>query len=149
MSGKNLLIALITFLALTTLHAQEKKALELSDLMKFRQIQSPVISDDGKWVAHAAVPDRGDPEVMVYSTGGEKKLSIPLGKNPVISGNGRWVAVVQAVPADKLLKAKPDQAKKLKSGLVLLNTSTGEQSVYESIKSFSFSNDSQWLICHS
>ena len=87
-----LLIGLIVMLPLATLTAQDKKALELSDLMKFKQIQSPSISEDGKWVTFAAVPDRGDPEVVVYSANGKEKYLIPQGKSPLISSNGLWVA---------------------------------------------------------
>ena len=141
-----LLVGLIAILPVTTLYAQENKALELTDLMKFKQIQSPSISDDGKWVTFASVPDRGDPEVGVYSTSGKEKYLIPQGKSPVISSNGKWVAAIHAVPAEKLLKAKPGKAGELKSGMVLLNTSTGDQTLYENIKSFMFSNNSRWLI---
>ncbi len=141
-----LLIGLIAILPAASLYAQEKKALDLTDLMKFKQIQSPSISDDGKWVSFASVPDRGDPEVVVYSATGEEKYLIPLGKSPVISSNGKWVAAVQAVPAEKLLKAKPGKAAEMKTGMVLLNTSTGDQTLYENIKSFMFSNDGLWLI---
>ncbi len=141
-----LLIGLIAILPFATLNAQDKKALELTDLMKFKQIQSPSISEDGKWVTFAAVPDRGDPEVVVYSANGKEKYLIPQGKSPVISSNGLWVAAVHAVPAEKLLKAKPGKAGDLKSGMVLLNTSTGDQTLYENIKSFTFSNDGAWLI---
>ena len=141
-----LLIGLIAILPFTTLNAQGQKALELTDLMKFKQIQSPSISEDGTWVTFAAVPDRGDPEVVVYSANGKGKYLIPQGKSPVISSNGKWVAAVHAVPAEKLLKAKPGKAGDLKSGMVLLNTSTGDQTLYENIKSFTFSNDGAWLI---
>jgi dipeptidyl aminopeptidase/acylaminoacyl peptidase len=144
-----LLIGLILIFLVISLIAQDKKALELSDLMKFKQIQSPSISDDGEWVAFASVPDRGDPEVHVHSTSGIEKFLIPMGENPVISSNGKWVAAVHAVPAEKSLKAKPGKSDELNSGMVLLNTSTGEQTVYEQIKKFTFSNDSKWLISHS
>ncbi len=141
-----LLIGLMATLPVASLYAQEKKTLDLTDLMKFKQIQSPSISDDGKWVSFASVPDRGDPEVVVYSASGKEKYLIPQGKSPVISSNGKWVAAVQAVPAEKLLKAKPGKVGELKSGMVLLNTSTGDQTLYENIKSFKFSNDGLWLI---
>ena len=141
-----LLIGLIVILPVVTLNAQDKMALELTDLMKFRQIQSPSISEDGKWVAHASVPDRGDPEVVVYSTSGKEKYLIPQGKNPVISTNGKWVAAVHAVSAEKLIKTVSGKAGELKAGMVLLNTATGEQTNYDHIKSFTFSNDGRWLI---
>ena len=57
---------------------QERQQLTFKDLMQVRQIQQPSISPDGAWVALAAVPDRGDGEVQVYSTGSETIYSVPL-----------------------------------------------------------------------
>lgn len=39
------------------------KPLTFSDVMKFNRIVDPVISADGRWVACALQPDRGDGEV--------------------------------------------------------------------------------------
>lgn len=140
----------ILFLALVLIpfpgvNAQEKRALNLEDIMKFRQIQSETISDNGDWVVLTARPDRGDPEVMVYSTDGKSKYRIERGESPRISGNGDWVAAVQAVPAIDQLKDQDNNKDGQKQGMVLLNTLTGKQKVIERVKSFSFTNDSKWL----
>jgi len=148
-SKRTLLISLITVITLSGLYAQGKQALQLTDLMKFRQVQSPSISEDGSWVTHAAVPDRGDPEVFVYTTNGKITHVIPGAKNPVFSRDGNWIAAVRTVPAAELIKSKPDKEKKPKAGMVLLNTATGEQTPFDNVKSFKFSNDNKWLIYHS
>jgi hypothetical protein len=49
-----LLIGLIAILPAASLYAQDKQALDLTDVMKFKQIQSPSISDNGKWVSGLA-----------------------------------------------------------------------------------------------
>ena len=77
--------------------------MELTDIMKFQQLRSPSISQDGKWVVHAAVPDRGDARVLVYSSDGKVQYSLEGAKDPVISNDGRWVAAIKAVPASELL----------------------------------------------
>ncbi len=142
-----LLSALIILPCTGRVDAQGKKALGLTDLMKFRHIQSPSISNDGKWVAHTSKPDRGDPEVLVYSTNGKKTFVIPRGEKPVLSNDGKWVAAVQAVPVEVQLRPEPARdEKKPEAGMVLLNTSTGEQTVYGNVQSFRFSNDSRWLL---
>ena len=80
---------LLLFLLLPGMHpdpalGQERQTLTFQDLMKVRQIQSPSISADGRWVALAATPDRGDGEVLVYSVDGGARHSIPMGNGPKI-----------------------------------------------------------------
>ncbi|MEX0982951.1 MAG: hypothetical protein WDZ47_12790 [Bacteroidales bacterium] len=99
-----LMVVLTLVLLSPNVQSQEKRALELTDIMQFRQIGSPAISDNGNWVAHASVPDRGDPDVLVYSTDGEISFTIPLGDKPVISSDEQWVAAVRSVPAEELEK---------------------------------------------
>ena len=140
-------IAIATFLALSwnTSYSQGSKSLTVEDIMKFRHVKSPSISNDGNWVVHTAKPDRGDPEVLVYSTNGKKQFIIPRGEKPVISNDGKWVAAVHAIQAEDLLKIKKAKGGGPKVGLALLNTLTGEQSFYKRVQSFAFSNDSKWL----
>ena len=42
------------------------KTITFADLMKFRAIGGPVISEDGKVVAYGLQPDRGDGEAVVH-----------------------------------------------------------------------------------
>ena len=125
-------------------NSQVKKALEVTDMMKFRQIQSPAISNDGKWISYSANPDRGDPEVVVYSSDGKKRYVIPRGERPEISADGNWVAAMQAVPAEEKLN-RDSKEKPAKPGMVLLNTETGNKKVFENVKSFQFSYDGKWI----
>ncbi len=142
-----LLFACLILPSVNPIGAQEKKALTVADIMKFRRMESPLISDDGRWVVHTSRPDRGDAEVQVLSASGKETYVLPRGEKPVLSNDGKWVAAVQAVPAEILLNKKPAKGEKeVKAGLVLLNTSTGEQSAYEEVQSFRFSNDSKWLL---
>ncbi len=141
---------LVIFIFTTTLNtlSQDKKSLSVTDIMKFRQVQSAAISNDGKWVVHTAAPDRGDPEVLIYSTDGKSSYTMARGKKPLFSNDGQWVAAVHVVPAGELLKSKPksEDNKEPKSGLILANTSTGDQHIYDTVQSFNFSNDSRWLV---
>jgi dipeptidyl aminopeptidase/acylaminoacyl peptidase len=132
------------------LHAQDKKALTVTDMMKFRQLVSPSISRDGRWVVHTAEPDRGDPEVRVYATDRTVQYRIDLGADPVISRDGNWVAATLEVPEEQLLKSKKgkDSENGPKPGMGLLHTTSGEQQEFERIRSFLFSNDSRWILYH-
>jgi len=125
--------------------AQQGRAMELEDIMKFRHSESPSISDDGRWVTHVAAPDRGDPDVYVYATNGRKQYHIAGADKPVISRDGNWVAMVDVVPALEMANAPKDKSKAPKAGMVLLNTSSGDELRIDSVSRFSFSNDSKWL----
>jgi dipeptidyl aminopeptidase/acylaminoacyl peptidase len=122
--------------------------MELVDMMKFQQLKTPSISNDGAWIVHGAVPDRGDPRVLVYSYDGSRQHQMDGAKDPLISNNGLWVAAVKAVPAKEQLVSEKDKENGPKTGMVLLNTGNGEARLFENVKSFSFSNDSRWLILH-
>ncbi len=148
-----LAVALTLFIVSVNGYSQKKRALELTDIMQFRQIGSPAISDNGNWVAHAAVPDRGDPDMLVYSADGKTSFKIPLADKPLISPDEQWVAAVRPVPAEEQEKSANGKSNGKengpKPGMALLNLLTGEQSEYKNIKSFSFSNNGKWLIYHS
>lgn len=108
----------------------------VTDIMKFQQVRSSSISQDGKWVALTAQPDRGDPRVLVYSTDGTAHFEIAGSKDPVISNDGNWVAAIRAVPAEELLLSGKEKDKGSKTGMILLHTPSGEQRAYENVKSY-------------
>ena len=86
-------LTVVTSLLPSTLLAQEGRTLTFADLMKFRQVENASISDDGRWIAFTADPDRGDGEVIVRSTDGAARYVVALGARPVISADGAWVAM--------------------------------------------------------
>lgn len=155
----------LSFLFLWGLHAgarqvsteikKVKRPLTVQDMMKFKSINDPVISEDGKWLAFNAQPDRGNGEVIVYGLAGEPVAfeHIPRGKKPVISKDSRWIAAVieqEAAAAEKETDAKKDAKKNGnngKTGAALLDTVTGKLLTFENVKTFQFSDDSRWLVC--
>ena len=118
------------------------KTLTFADLMKFRAIGGPVISDDGKVVAYGLQPDRGDGETVVHVLITGKTIKVPLGGSPVISKNGRFVAMVVKVPFAASEKTGKDKAK---PGMAIVDVTTGAVSTFENVEKFAFSDDSKWL----
>ena len=139
------LFVLWLFFMNADLAAQSGRAMTFQDVMQFRAIKSPVLSEDGAWVAYAAVPDRGDGELIVRETKGKTHYSVERGAKPKISADGKWVAAELKPPAEKLLKSKK---KKPKSGMALLSTGTGAVQQFQNVKRFIFSNDGRWLAIH-
>ena len=124
--------------------AQQKKALTVTDIMKFKEIHHAVLSEDGNWVAYTAKPDRGDGEVKIHTVKGKKVHTIPRGSKPLFSRNARWLAAELLPPAiDQEKSGKKD--KKPKKGMALLNTQTGELLQFEKVDKYKFSDDSRWL----
>ncbi len=141
-----LMMAALLAMTVPATWSQEKKALTMTDMMKFRQVESPSVSDDGRWVVHTARPDRGDPEVLVYATTDKTRRAILRGEKPVLSGDGHWVAAIHAIPAEKRVALKPGAENPPKPGMALLNITSGNIQIFDSVQSFSFSNDSRWLL---
>ena len=140
------LFLLFQLLGVTHSHAGTK-ALTWVDLMQFRQIEGPVLSKEGAWIAYALKPDRGDGEVVVRSTVGETVYSIELGSAPAISGDERWVATAIQPTLEEQLEAEEEGNGENgpKTGLALLDLGNGSEERLERVESFQFSEDGRFL----
>ena len=127
-----------------SMQAQPGRALTFQDIMKFKSIETPAISDDGLWIAYATQPDRGDGEAFVQSTHSGTGYTIPRGGRATFSTDGRWVAVA-VKPRAVDLEGKSDDKDKPKPGVMLLNTATGDTLRWTRIDRVAFSGDSRWL----
>ncbi len=112
-------------------------------MMKFKSIQNPGISEKGDWVVYNTKPDRGNGEAIAYSVNTGKTFTIPRGDKPIITKDNRWVAAAVQPDAQELEKASKKD--KPKTGMALLDTSTGKIISVEKVKGFTFSDDSHWL----
>jgi len=83
------LTILLLFILIPFLHAQEKRALTLEDVMKFKQIKEFKISEKGKYISFAAKPDRGNWDLIVKSAEDGKEQIIPNGSRYSTAGNRR------------------------------------------------------------
>jgi len=136
--------ALLALPVAAVLAGEEKRPLSLQDVMKFRQIRAPVISEDGAWIACEIKPNRGDGVVEVHAVNEGIKYIIERGSRPRISRDGRWVFATLLPEAVELEKKKKNE-EKTKSGLATLDLSTGEVTRIEKVKSYSISRDSLWV----
>lgn len=87
------------------------RQLTLSDLLTWKQIRTPLLSNDGRWLVYNLGPNEGDAEVVIRSTGADgKEWRFPIGdavaanpsgnQNPnaayngsvALAGNSRWAA---------------------------------------------------------
>jgi dipeptidyl aminopeptidase/acylaminoacyl peptidase len=122
---------------------QSPGQLTFQDLMQVRQIRQPSISADGRWVALAAVPDRGDGELLVYEVDGNTLHAVPRGSGPIISANSQWVALRIDPTFEARETARGDD--RPRSGLALLALGSGDMEEWEDVRNFAFSGDGRWL----
>ena len=137
-------VLIVLFYGLSLQGEPAKRPLTFRDIMKFKEIHNPAISDDGNWVVYNAQPDRGNGQVLVHNVITGKSVVIERGIKPLITKDGKWVAAF--VKPDALTVGKTKDEETLKQGLVLLETAGGPGISMERVKDFAFSEDSQWLV---
>ncbi|MCZ4337562.1 prolyl oligopeptidase family serine peptidase [Shewanella colwelliana] len=107
-------------------------------IMKFESLDKPVISALGNTFAVEVAPDRGDSHGLVKKLDADKSFSVSGASKPQVSRDGRFVAFKLDTPLFEYEKASDKARKKFKSGLVLLDTQTGNETRYERVESFAF-----------
>ncbi|MCL2915392.1 prolyl oligopeptidase family serine peptidase [Shewanella corallii] len=125
--------------------AAPQKDLTLNDIMKFESLKKPVLSDNGQLLAVEAAPDRGDSRTLVRMPGSDRSFELAGASNPKVSADGRFVAAEIEPTLFERETASKKEKKKLKDGMVLLDTQTGKELRFERVKSFSFSDDGRLL----
>jgi dipeptidyl aminopeptidase/acylaminoacyl peptidase len=137
--------ALLLCTALATDSAAQKRAMTFEDVMTFRNMAGPTISDNGKWVAYESAPDRGNGHAEVRSTDGRSTYTVERGANAQLSPDGTWAAFLVKPPASDM----EDPAKKddrPRSGMALVDTRSGNITNFTEVTRFSLTDDGNWLI---
>ncbi|HSK08054.1 MAG TPA: prolyl oligopeptidase family serine peptidase [Vicinamibacterales bacterium] len=132
----------VALVASTAAAGPGTKTITFDDLMKFRAIQSPAISEDGTIVAYALQPDRGDGEGVIHALGTGKVYRVPRGGAPSIARDGRHVAMpikLSLADSEKPAKDRP------KPGMAVVEVSSGKVTTRENVERFALSDDGRWL----
>ncbi|MCL5256152.1 MAG: prolyl oligopeptidase family serine peptidase [Gammaproteobacteria bacterium] len=130
----------------------EKRPLELTDIMQFREIEQRATSENGAWLAFAAVPDFGDSQGQVVNTLSGERFYVERGDRPQLSRDGRFVAFRQQAPLLQREQAAHDDAddelkeEAKRTHMVVVDTESGEQTTMENIERFSFTGDGLHLV---
>ncbi|GGI73618.1 periplasmic peptidase family S9 [Shewanella gelidii] len=127
-------------------YGEAPASMSVTDIMQFESAKKPVLSDSGKVLAVTVAPDRGDPRGLVRLVGSEKQFDLAQAQKPVISPMGRYVAFDRVPTLLEKETASKNDKKKLKNGLVVLDTQTGEQLQYERVKSYQFTEKDSHLV---
>jgi dipeptidyl aminopeptidase/acylaminoacyl peptidase len=132
-----------------------KPALTLADVVAWKTINGPIVSDDGKWLAYRLSPAEGDSEVVVRQVqGGDREYRFGcgdtgrLGGDLAFSEDGKWVAF-SVYPTRKEAAQLKKQRKPSQNKVTLVDLATGKDTSFSKIRRFAFSaGKSGWLALH-
>jgi len=128
----------------------------IQDIMAWKNIRSPVISDNGEWFAYYLTPNEGDGEVIIRQTRGDKVYRFPIGQSSryqrpgrlAFSCDAKWLAYTIS-PSQKEAKKLRQQKKKIYRRVGLVNLTTGKKIEFDQVKQFAFSpKNPRWLALH-
>jgi dipeptidyl aminopeptidase/acylaminoacyl peptidase len=142
------LAALLSLVAALPVVAQEKRALDHSDYVKWKTISDSRISHDGAWAAWRGAPDTiGDGEARVRRTDGTTSLTIPRGDDPRFAGRFLIATVHPAYDSVRTAKVDGLMADDLpKDSVAVLDLSTGSIQMYGPSSSFKVPKDEAGVV---
>ena len=151
------------------------RQLTLNDLLTWKLIRTPLLSNDGKWFVYNLGPNEGDAEVVIRATAANGKEwrfpvgdAVALARNApaggggpaaaapnalAISGNSRWVAFLiypsSATPRARGRAGAAATTPVPPTRLGVVNLADGTKREFENVRSFRFAGDkSDWLAVH-
>ena len=86
--------------------AQQKKIITPSDFDKWKDIENPIISDDGNWISYEINPQKGDGILYIYNRINRKTDSVMRGYDAKFSSNSDFLVFKIKAPFDTIRKAK-------------------------------------------
>lgn len=140
-----------------------QKPIQLADILAWKRIQAPAVSNDGEWLAYRVSPAEGDAEVVIRNLKTGKELRFPIGDPGAaapapeagappqaapqamgsalaIAGNSRWAAFTSYPTAKEAKKLKKDK-KPIQSKVVLVELATGKKTEFDKTRRFAFSGE--------
>ncbi len=128
------------------------KPIGLRDILAWRSISGPAVSDDGSWFACRISPLQGNGEVLFKRTDGSKEYKFPAGEGRTgavaVSTDGRFGAFLANPDAAEARRLRRDR-KPMPLQAVLVNLSDGTKVEFEKVRAFAFSSENPgWIALH-
>src|SRR6266542_3174699 len=135
------LAGLLTCLLVSAGSNWAQKPIQLADILSWKRIQNPAVSNNGEWFAYRLIPAEGEAEVVIRNLKSARELRFPIGDpgasapapdptappagpplgavgSLAISGDSRWAAF-QVWPATKDAKKLKKDRKPIQTKVVL------------------------------
>ncbi|MDP2876918.1 MAG: hypothetical protein Q8O00_12095, partial [Holophaga sp.] len=110
----------------------------------WRSLRDTSLSRNGEWLVVTIAAQEGDGELLARNLKTGQEWRHPRGNAPVISAEGRFVAFAIAPPKADVDKAKKDKKKPEempKTGLGVMDLTTGKVDTLDRVKSFRFGKE--------
>jgi hypothetical protein len=148
-----------------------KRAIELSDIISWKNVGATALTHDGQWFGYRIAPNEGDAQVVLRQTTGDRELKFDVGdpqaaQPPVdpaapptgppasaaaavqFSENGQWAAF-STYPTRAEAQRLRRQRRPVESGVAIVNLATGEKRDYARVRRYAFSGEaSTWIALH-
>lgn len=136
-----IMVCLGMALGVTWASAQQAplKKLEQQDVASWKRIESPKISNDGRWVVYSLQPNEGDPSLQVYDAQTKTSLEFPRGERAALSVDSRFLVFAIKPGREELMEKRRAKVKKEDlpgDTLAILDLSTQELRKVAQLKSF-------------
>jgi dienelactone hydrolase len=102
------------------------------------------LSSDGKWLAYGINRSNGNNELRVTNIAAGTTKTTAFGSQQAYSSDSRWLAFSIGYSETQADRMRKDN-KPVENKLGLLNLASGDEIVIDSIQSFSFSPEGNWL----
>ncbi|WP_213994717.1 prolyl oligopeptidase family serine peptidase [Arsukibacterium sp.] len=134
-------------IAASTVATEGLRPLELTDIMKFREISQRKLSQNQQYMVYTAAPDFGDSTGYVVNLQSGQQISVERGDKGQLNANGSFALFRQQAP---LLAREQAADKKARDALaqdaVLVNTATGTSQLLANIDRFAFTGDGRYAL---
>ena len=144
--------------------ASAKHPITLDDIVAWKSITQPTVSNDGLWFGYRFGPGEGDIQMVIRRTSStEKPRTFDIGEPPAppapaggppppvpslsleFSDDSKWVAFM-TYPTRRDAQRLKRQRRPIESGVAIVNLATGEKRDYGKIRKFAFSGEaSTWV----
>ncbi len=137
---QNLTALLLALLLPATSSFGQKKALEIADVHRWRKIEQPCTSVDGKWVAYTLRPvTEGDNRLCLWAAPTGQTTTFERGAEPKFTYDGHYLVFKILPPLDSLKAQRRRKVKEedlSKDSLAVFDLATGVLQKFPKVRSY-------------
>lgn len=131
--------------------AAQQKPLNTDDILRWRKIHQPQITQDGQWIAYVLAPTgEGDSTLCLFHAAGGQTTRFERAGSPRFSEDGQWLAFRVKAPLDTLKAQRRRKVKDEdlpKDTLALYHLASGKLEKIPRLRAFSLPEKwSGWLL---
>ncbi|MCB0561254.1 MAG: S9 family peptidase [Lewinellaceae bacterium] len=144
-------LLLLAFYSLLSAQGQ-KKTLTQEDIAAWKQIESPRLSPNGRWVSYVLQPNEGDPTLVLYDAQQKKGIPFERASDARLSADSRFLAFLihpgeDSLKAQRRRKVKDEELPK--DTLAIFRLEDGQLQKIPKVKAFTLPEKwSGWLAYH-